>query len=107
MSKGDLLGIFYSLDVGTKKNDLLDALVQLGLDQHILDNAEKHREAVSEVSLLMTERAVQGDRNAVSKTINSLKLWEIPQEEIDALHAEAKKICADKGAWQKTPEGRW
>ncbi len=107
VSKGDLLGIFYSLDVGTKKNDLLDALVQLELDQHILDNAEKHREAVSEVSLLMTERAVQGDRNAVSKTINSLKLWEIPQEEIDALHAEAKKICSDKSAWQKTPEGRW
>jgi membrane fusion protein, heavy metal efflux system len=107
VSKGDLLGVFYSLDVGSKKNDLLDALVQLELDQHILDNAEKHNEAVPAVFLLGAERAIQGDRNAVNRAINNLKLWEIPQEEIDALHTEAKKICSDKSAWLKTPEGRW
>ena len=45
VSKGDLLGVFYSVDVGSKKNDLLDALVQLELDQKILDDAEKHVEA--------------------------------------------------------------
>ena len=107
VSKGDLLGIFYSLDVGSKKNDLLDALVQLELDQHILDNAQDHRQAVPEVFMLNAERAIQGDRNAVNRAINNLKLWEIPQEEIDALHAEAQKICSDKSAWFKTPEGRW
>ena len=52
-------------------------------------------------------RAVQGDRNAINRALNNLKLWEIPQDEIDALHAEAKKISADKNAWFKTPEGRW
>jgi membrane fusion protein, heavy metal efflux system len=107
VSKGDLLGVFYSLDVGSKKNDLLDALVQLELDQHILDNAQVHRQAVPEVFMLTAERAVQGDRNAVNRAINNLKLWEIPQDEIDALHAEAQKICSDKSAWFKTPEGRW
>jgi cobalt-zinc-cadmium efflux system membrane fusion protein len=107
VSKGDLLGVFYSLDVGSKKNDLLDALVQLELDQHILDNAQVHRQAVPEVFMLTAERAVQGDRNAVNRAINNLKLWEIPQDEIDALHAEAQKICSDKSSWFKTPEGRW
>ena len=57
--------------------------------------------------MLTAERAVQGDRNAVNRAINNLKLWEIPQDEIDALHAEAKKICSDKSSWFKTPEGRW
>ncbi len=52
VSKGDLLGIFYSLDVGSKKNDLLDALVQLELDQNILDNAQNAPEAVPEVFML-------------------------------------------------------
>ena len=33
VSKGDLLGVFYSVDVGSKKNDLLQALVRLELDQ--------------------------------------------------------------------------
>src|SRR5262249_44075056 len=33
--------------------------------------------------------------------------WDIPQAEIDALHAEAKKMSADKNAWFHTREGRW
>ncbi len=57
--------------------------------------------------MLNAERAVQGDRNAVNRAINNLNLWEIPQDEIDALQAEAEKICSDKNAWFKTPEGRW
>ncbi len=50
---------------------------------------------------------MQGDRNAINRALNNLKLWEIPQDEIDALHAEAKKLSADKDAWFKTPEGVW
>jgi cobalt-zinc-cadmium efflux system membrane fusion protein len=105
--KGDVLGVFYSVDVGSKKNDLLDALVQLELDQKILDQAEKHREAVPEVFMLTQIRAVQGDRNAINRALNNLEVWDIPQDEIDALHEEAKRISADKNAWYKTREGRW
>jgi cobalt-zinc-cadmium efflux system membrane fusion protein len=107
VSKGDLLGIFYSVDVGSKKNDLLDALVQLELDQKIMDRVEANRYSVPEVYYLTQVRAVQGDRNAINRALNNLKLWDIPQEEIDALHAEAKKIGAAKEEWYKTPEGRW
>jgi membrane fusion protein, heavy metal efflux system len=107
VSKGDVLGVFYSVDVGSKKNDLLDALVQLELDQKILDEAEKHREAIPPVLLMGDVRAVQGDRNAINRALNNLKLWDIPQDEIDALHAEAKKLSADKNAWLKSPEGKW
>jgi membrane fusion protein, heavy metal efflux system len=107
VSRGDLLAVFYSVDVGSKKNDLLDALVQLELDQKILDKVQAHREAVAEWYYLTQLRAVQGDRNAISKAINNLKAWEIPQDEIDALHAEAKKISADENSWSKTAEGRW
>lgn len=107
VKKGDVLGVFFSVDVGSKKNDLLDALVQLELDQKILDNAEKHSESVPEAFLLQYRRNVQGDRNAISRALNNLIVWNIPQEEIDALHEEAKKITASKDAWFKTREGRW
>jgi cobalt-zinc-cadmium efflux system membrane fusion protein len=107
VSKGDLLGVFHSVDVGSKKNDLLDAVVQLELDQKILDRVEANRYAVPEVYYLNQVRAVQGDRNAINRALNNLKLWDIPQDEIDALHAEARTISADKSAWFKTPEGRW
>ena len=107
VSKGDLLGVFYSVDVGSKKNDLLQALVQLELDQAILDRVEQNRVAIPEVMYLTYVRSVQGDRTEISRALNNLKLWDIPQEELDALHAEAKKMSADKDAWSKTPEGRW
>jgi cobalt-zinc-cadmium efflux system membrane fusion protein len=107
VAKGDLLGVFYSVDVGSKKNDLLDALVQLELDQKIMDRVEANRYSVPEVYYLTQVRAVQGDRNAINRALNNLRLWDIPQDEIDALHAEARKISADKGEWYRTPEGRW
>ena len=107
VSRGDLLGVFYSVDVGSKKNDLLQALVQLELDQAILDRVEKNRVAIPEVMYLTYIRSVQGDRTEINRALNNLKLWDIPQDEIDALRVEAKKISADKDAWSKTPEGRW
>jgi membrane fusion protein, heavy metal efflux system len=105
--KGQILCVFSSVDVGSKKSDLLDALVQLELDQKILENAEKDRAAVPQVFMLSQIRAVQGDRNSINRALNNLKAWDIPQDEIDALHAEARKMCADEDAWSKTPEGRW
>ena len=60
-----------------------------------------------DVFMITYEHAVQGDRNEVNRALNNLKLWDIPQDEIDALRAEAKKISANKDAWFHTPEGRW
>ncbi|HEV3236555.1 MAG TPA: response regulator, partial [Gemmataceae bacterium] len=107
VQKGEVLGIFYSVDVGSKKNDLLDALVQWELDQEILDDYKKKPEAVPKVLWDTQVKAVQGDRNAINRALNNLEVWDIPQDEIDALRAEAKKLSADKDAWFKTREGRW
>jgi cobalt-zinc-cadmium efflux system membrane fusion protein len=107
VKKGDILGVFFSVDVGSRKNDLLDALVQLMLDQKVLDGIEKALHSVPEVQYWNALRAVQGDRNAVNRAFNNLRVWNIPQEDIDALHEEAKRISSDKDAWHKTPAGRW
>jgi membrane fusion protein, heavy metal efflux system len=105
--KGQILGVFYSVDVGSKKNDLLDALVQLILDQKTLDGVEEYPGAFPRVFLNTQLRLVQGDRNAISRAWNNLKAWDIPQDEIDALQQEAVKMSADKTAWSQTPEGKW
>jgi cobalt-zinc-cadmium efflux system membrane fusion protein len=107
VAKGDVLGVFYSVDVGSKKNDLLNALVQLMLDQKVFDKVEENRMAIPEVLFLTQQRNLQTDRNEVNRALNNLTLWDIPQEEIDALHAEAKKISSNKDAWYQTPEGQW
>jgi membrane fusion protein, heavy metal efflux system len=107
VQKGEVLGEFFSVDVGCKKNDLLDALVLYKLDQKIYDNMTKRSTAIPQVQLDTQWSKVQSDRNAINRALNNLKVWSIPQDEIDALHEEAEKISADKNAWFKTPEGRW
>jgi cobalt-zinc-cadmium efflux system membrane fusion protein len=107
VKKGQVLGVFFSVDVGSKKNDLLDALVQYLLDQKIWDNMNKYSSALPPLQFDMQWRNVQSDRNAINRALNNLKVWNIPQEEIDALQKEAEKIAKDKDAWNKTPEGRW
>ncbi|MHB1425970.1 MAG: efflux RND transporter periplasmic adaptor subunit [Gemmataceae bacterium] len=107
VKKGDVLGVFFSVDVGSKKNDLLDALVQYLLDQRIYDNMTKYSSSIPQIQLDTQWSKVQSDRNAINRALHNLEVWNIPQDEIDALHAEAKKLSADKDAWFKTPEGRW
>jgi RNA polymerase sigma factor (sigma-70 family) len=107
VAKGDLLAVLYSADVGKAKNDLLDALVQLELDQQILDRIEKDRHATPEVLFLTQSQQVQHDRNTITRTIKQLKTWDIPPADIDAIQEDARKIHADKDEWQRTPEGRW
>jgi cobalt-zinc-cadmium efflux system membrane fusion protein len=95
VARGAVLGVFYSVDVGSKKNDLYDSLVQLKLDEEILDRAEAGRGTVPEIFILNAKRAVLGDRNAISRAENTLRAWSIPQEDIDAIHKEAEQADLD------------
>jgi cobalt-zinc-cadmium efflux system membrane fusion protein len=105
--KGDLLAVVYSVDVGQKKNDLIDALVQLKLDERILNEAEKSTGAVPPVFMWNAERAVEGDRNAVARALNTLQTWNIPQKDIDAVYQEAEEASKRKGKRDKSKEDQW
>jgi cobalt-zinc-cadmium efflux system membrane fusion protein len=107
VEKGQVLGVFYSVDVGSRKNDLIDALVQLKLDQEILERAEKASYAVPEVFLLNARRNVEGDRNAIARARNTLKTWNIPDEDIRAVYKEAEEIGKHKGKRDEAKEKQW
>jgi cobalt-zinc-cadmium efflux system membrane fusion protein len=107
VTKGELLCVLYSVDVANTKNDLLDALVQFETNQELLDNYQQNRGAIPKVTIMTQEQQVRKDRNAINKNIFILKGWDIPQEDIDALQDEAKKIHSKKDEWMRTPEGRW
>jgi cobalt-zinc-cadmium efflux system membrane fusion protein len=104
--KGDLLGIFYSLDVGTKKNDLVDAIVQLKLDQKILEasQAAYDKGALPYLDYMAARKAVENDFNAINKAENNLRVWNIPEEDIDAVRQEAQKIYDQGGQRSRSPE---
>jgi cobalt-zinc-cadmium efflux system membrane fusion protein len=102
VSRGDLLGVFYSVDVGNKKNDLYDAIIQLKLDEEILERAEAARGSVPEIYILNARRNVLGDRNAISRAENTLRAWNISQEEIDTVRREAEQADLDTIKLEKT-----
>jgi cobalt-zinc-cadmium efflux system membrane fusion protein len=105
--KGDLLAVVYSVDVGQKKNDLIDALVQLKLDERILAEAKNASGAVPPVFMWNADRAVEGDRNAVARAENTLKTWNIPERDIEAVYKEAEEISKRHGKRDKAKEDQW
>jgi cobalt-zinc-cadmium efflux system membrane fusion protein len=109
VKKGDLLGVFFSPDVGNKKNDLIDALVQLKLDQDILDRSEKavRTGALPEILLLTAQRNVNSDLNAIERAVSNLRTWDIPEEDIKAVYKEAEEISKRKGQRDREKDKVW
>ncbi len=91
----DVLAELYSVDLGAKKNDLVDALVQLKNDKEILENAESST-AIPRALLVTFEKAVQADISARDRAQRYLEAWKIPKEEIEAVYADADEIFRNK-----------
>lgn len=89
---GQELATFYSVDVGSRKNDLIDAICQLKLDQQILERAQKAPGAVPEVFVLNAMRAVAGDVNTINRAVKNLETWNVPKEDIQAVRDEAEEL---------------
>jgi cobalt-zinc-cadmium efflux system membrane fusion protein len=92
VTKGNLLAAFYSVDVGNKKNDLIDAIYQLKLDSQILKRWESKASVVPDVMLWQQKKAVQSDINAINRAVSTLRTWGIPEEDIQAARDEAERV---------------
>jgi membrane fusion protein, heavy metal efflux system len=99
--KGDPLATLYSADVGNKKNDLFEAVIQYRLDKIILERAEKNASALPDVFLWNARRNVQTDRSGIIRAENTLKIWNIEDKDIEDVVKEANQydlnaIMSDK-----------
>jgi cobalt-zinc-cadmium efflux system membrane fusion protein len=107
VKEGQELGVFYSVEVGNKKNDLFEAIVQLRLDQVILDKAEKAGGALPDIYLWNARRNVDTDRSTVIRAKNMLRTWQIPQEDIQAVIKEAETLSLTEGRRDNYKEAEW
>jgi cobalt-zinc-cadmium efflux system membrane fusion protein len=107
--KGDVLAVVWSVDVGSKKSDLVDALVQLRLDEKRLEQREAgfKNGSVPEDTLNQTRRDVLTDRNAVDRAERILRTWNVPEEEIKAVSEEAEQASLRGGKRDKEKERLW
>jgi cobalt-zinc-cadmium efflux system membrane fusion protein len=96
---GQRLGLFYSIDVGNMKSNLMDALLQLKLDQKVLDASQTayDKGALPYLDYMAAYRAVEGDYSTIKRTENTLRGWYIPEEDIEAVRKEAEEIYKQGG----------
>jgi cobalt-zinc-cadmium efflux system membrane fusion protein len=109
VNKGDLLAVVWSTDVGGRKSDLVDALVQLRLDEKRLKAREElyAKGSLPEDTLNQTRRDVVSDRNARERAERTLRTWNIPEREIEAVYNEAELASARQGQRDKEKERLW
>ncbi|HKI38151.1 MAG TPA: sigma-70 family RNA polymerase sigma factor [Gemmataceae bacterium] len=89
--KGQVLAVLESSEVAAKKNDLIDALVQLKLDQKILEASQTayDKGALPYLDYMAARRAVEADRNAVNRAERTLTIWGVPEKQLEAVRKEA------------------
>lgn len=97
VQKGQLLVVVLSKELGEKKSELIDALLKRRLDQENLDRvAESYQKgAVPERVFHEAEFQVKADRNAIMKAERTLRSWQLTDEEIQGIYAEADRLARD------------
>jgi cobalt-zinc-cadmium efflux system membrane fusion protein len=101
--------VVWSIDVGSRKSDLVDALVQLKLDEKRLKDREALflKGAIPEDTLNQTRHDVISDRNAKQRAERTLRTWNVPEKEIQAVYDEAELAAARQGKRDDAKERLW
>jgi cobalt-zinc-cadmium efflux system membrane fusion protein len=109
IEKGKTLAVVWSTDVGSKKSDLVDALVQLKRDkdrlERLIEGAKKGN--VPEDTLNQGRRDVAADENAVARAERTLRTWNIPDKEIKEVFEEADQVYQRLGQHDREKERQW
>jgi RNA polymerase sigma factor (sigma-70 family) len=92
VSKGMLLAVVWNRELGEKKGELLDHLIQL--HQHLADlqRLEGLRDVVPEATVLQARRSVEAERNQVARAERNLRLLRASDAEIKELKEAAERL---------------
>jgi cobalt-zinc-cadmium efflux system membrane fusion protein len=107
--KGQLLAVVWSKDLGEKKSELIEGIARLRIDEAKLKNLEKGEQSgsTSTAKVREQERIVEGDILAIDKAERTLRSWQVPESEIEAVRAEAEKIRDREGPRNKPLSENW
>jgi cobalt-zinc-cadmium efflux system membrane fusion protein len=94
VTRGQVLAVVWSKDLGTAKAALVDALNNLRWSKDTLARETKTYEegALSVATLRAAERQVRLDTNALLTAERTLRMWKLTDEEIEAIKREAGSI---------------
>ena len=109
VTKGQLLAVVLSKDLGEKKSELVDAQVRLWYDEAQLEKFEElvKQSVVPAVTVMNQRTLVATDRNAVFRVELTLQTWRVTQKEIDAVQEEAIRVYQHQSARNMKKEMEW
>ena len=93
MKKGQVVAVVSSREVGEKKGELVDAVVNAKQQVGILERF-KHVESglVPQSRLLEAQRNVEVAQISVNRAERTLRSWRVPDDQIRSIRAEAEKF---------------
>jgi cobalt-zinc-cadmium efflux system membrane fusion protein len=93
VTKGQLLAVVWSKDVGEKKSDLVNALSKFYLDEAQLKSLKQlGKQVIAERQVREAEREREADIIEVDRVERTLRSWRLTEAEINVVRAEAEKI---------------
>lgn len=108
VTKGQVLAVIWSKEVGEKKSDLVDSLSQLWVDEAQLKRLRKlERGVVPEKQILEAERNYEKDVIDVDRMERTLRSWRLTEEEIEGVKKEALRIHSGQGVQDQEIERTW
>lgn len=108
VSKGQVLAVIWSKDLGEKKSELMDAASKLKLDVQVMERLKAlyKQSGTSERAVLDAERAVESDRVALERAERTLRSWRLTEAEIKEIRAEADHL-SDTNRGLTSKEDDW
>ncbi len=93
VEKNELLAVVWSRELGEKKSELVDALLQSSLDQGTYDRLlELYKKGdLPERSLREAQRVMQAGKIVVDRITRTLQAWRESEDTIQTLQDEAKR----------------
>jgi len=108
VTKGQLLAVIWSKDIGEKKSDLIDAYSRLDLNRALLKRLENLSQGiVAERQIFEARRDVEADLIAAAKIERTLRSWRLSEEEIEAVRREARLLKERNGVRDPDLEKSW
>jgi cobalt-zinc-cadmium efflux system membrane fusion protein len=109
VSQGQIMAVVLCKDLGEKKSELVDAMVQLALDEVRLKDREKayHQGALPEDTINQTRKDVASDRIAVWRAERTLRTWKVTEDEINTVKDEARLVAEGKKKRDLKKEMEW
>jgi cobalt-zinc-cadmium efflux system membrane fusion protein len=108
VTKGQLLAVVSSKDIGEKKSDLVDALSSFYVhDAQVKKLAPLEDSVISGKQVREAERLREADVIEIDRSERTLRSWRVPEAEIATVRSEAEKIHRGEASADRIADKGW